>query len=181
MVDYKEILKLSSKGYSLRQIAASVGHSYHAVKNVLNLAAKHKVEWPVDEDVTNAELEKLFYPDRKDAGKFYANINFEYIHRELSKKGVTLTLLWQEYCEKAYTNGEMPYMSTQFGDKYRRWARVTKATMRVTHKPGDTMQAIGQVAQSHISIRLPVKSTRRICLLLRCRAVTTSTLKPAPT
>ena len=31
-------------------------------------------------------------------------------------------------------------MSTQFGDKYRRWARVTKATMRVTHKPGDVMQ-----------------------------------------
>ena len=44
MVDYKEILKLSSKGYSLRQIAASVGHSHHTVKNVLNLAAKHKVE-----------------------------------------------------------------------------------------------------------------------------------------
>ena len=31
-------------------------------------------------------------------------------------------------------------MSTQFGDKYRRWARITKATMRVTHKPGETMQ-----------------------------------------
>jgi len=30
-------------------------------------------------------------------------------------------------------------MSTQFGDKYRRWARVTKATMRITHKPGDAM------------------------------------------
>ena len=67
-------------------------------------------------------------------------INYEFIHRELSKKGVTLTLLWQEYCEAAYANGETPYMSTQFGDKYRRWARITKATMRVTHKPGDTMQ-----------------------------------------
>lgn len=31
-------------------------------------------------------------------------------------------------------------MNTQFGYKYRRWARVTKATMRVTHKPGDVMQ-----------------------------------------
>ena len=31
-------------------------------------------------------------------------------------------------------------MSTQFGDKYRRWARVTKATMRITHKPGEVMQ-----------------------------------------
>ena len=31
-------------------------------------------------------------------------------------------------------------MYTQFCEKYRRWARVTKATMRITHKPGDAMQ-----------------------------------------
>ena len=31
-------------------------------------------------------------------------------------------------------------MTTQFGDKYRAWARITKATMRIHHKPGDAMQ-----------------------------------------
>ena len=67
-------------------------------------------------------------------------MDYEYIHTELSKKGVTLSLLWSEYCDKARMNGQKPYMSTQFGDKYRRWARVTKATMRITHKPGETMQ-----------------------------------------
>lgn len=140
MVDYKEILRLSSIGYSIRQAAASTGHSPHTVKNVLELAAKHGIEWPLDEDVTNTELEKLFYPERKAVGNHYAEPDYDYIHKELSKKGVTLTLLWQEYCERAYINGETPYMSTQFGDKYRRWARITKATMRVMHKPGDTMQ-----------------------------------------
>jgi transposase len=70
----------------------------------------------------------------------YAEPDFAYIHKELSKKGVTLTLLWQEYCDNCRANGQQPYMSTQFGDKYRRWARVTKATMRITHKPGDAMQ-----------------------------------------
>ena len=48
-------------------------------------------------------------------------------------------LLWHEYCETAYANGEKLYKSTQLGDKYRQWTRITKATMRVTHKPGDTM------------------------------------------
>ncbi|MBO6041367.1 MAG: hypothetical protein J6P58_09150, partial [Oscillospiraceae bacterium] len=28
----------------------------------------------------------------------------------------------------------------QFCEKYRRWARVTKATMRISHNPGDAMQ-----------------------------------------
>lgn len=140
MVDYKKILRLTNMGYSLRQTAASVGHSHHTVKNVLELAEKRGIEWPVDDDVTNVELEKLLYPERKTAGSHYAEPDFDHIHREFSKKGVTLTLLWQEYCERAYANGETPYMSTQFGDKYRRWARITKATMRVTHKPGDVMQ-----------------------------------------
>lgn len=118
MVDYKKILRLTNMGYSLRQTAASVGHSHHTVKNVLELAEKRGIEWPVDDDVTNVELEKLLYPERKTAGSHYAEPDFDHIHRELSKKGVTLTLLWQEYCERAYANGETPYMSTQFGDKY---------------------------------------------------------------
>lgn len=70
----------------------------------------------------------------------YAEPDYNYIHKELAKPGVTLTLLWNEYCEKCYTNNEIPYMSTQFGDKYRRWAKVNKATMRIQHKLGDAMQ-----------------------------------------
>ena len=31
-------------------------------------------------------------------------------------------------------------MSTQFNDNYRKWARITKATMRIQHKPGDKME-----------------------------------------
>ena len=58
----------------------------------------------------------------------------------LAKPGVTLTLLWEEYCRKCYEGGHTPYMSTQFGDKYRKWARITKATMRIQHKPGDAIQ-----------------------------------------
>lgn len=54
---------------------------------------------------------------------------------------MTLTLLWEEYCAKCQEAGQRPYMSTQFGERYRRWARITKATMRIQHKPGDAMQA----------------------------------------
>ena len=59
---------------------------------------------------------------------------------ELAKPGVNLTLLWTEYCSDCYASKLTPYMYTQFCDKYRKWARLTKATMRITHKPGDAMQ-----------------------------------------
>ena len=51
-----------------------------------------------------------------------------------------MTLLWDEYRRKAESLGKKPYMTTQFGDKYRKWAHTTKATMRIRHKPGDAME-----------------------------------------
>ena len=140
MVNYREILRLHALGYSQRSIESSVRSSHQKVKEVLDRAEKMHIEWPLDEDITNAVLYELLGDKHEDKPSVYAPIDYEYIHNELSKKGVTLTLLWQEYCERAYANGQKPYMSTQFGDKYRRWARVTKATMRITHKPGETMQ-----------------------------------------
>lgn len=140
MTNYRKILEMHSQGFSQRSIESSVHSSHQTVKATLDRAKELNISWPLDDNVTNEVLDELFYGERKSGITPYAAIDYNYIHRELSKKGVTLTLLWNEYCERAYANGETPYMSTQFGDKYRRWARVTKATMRVTHKPGDTMQ-----------------------------------------
>ena len=140
MTNYREILRLKSLGYTQRSIASGAKVSRNTVSEVLKKAEQLNITWPIEDDVTNEMLDELFYGNRSSSPSPYAVIDFDYIHRELSKKGVTLTLLWQEYCERAYANGETPYMSTQFGDKYRRWARITKATMRVTHKPGDVMQ-----------------------------------------
>ena len=66
--------------------------------------------------------------------------DYPYIHTELARKGVNMTLLWEEYCTRCHADGTVPYMYTQFCEKYRQWARVTKATMRIQHKPGDTME-----------------------------------------
>ena len=67
-------------------------------------------------------------------------IDFPQIHRELAKKGVTLSLLWTEYYSEAEAAGRKPYMSTQFGDLYRSWAAISKATMRIQRKPGETFE-----------------------------------------
>lgn len=140
MTNYRKILEMHFHGFSQRSIEANVHSSHQTVKAALDRAKELNISWPLEDDVTNEMLDELFYGKRDSHPTPYAVIDYEYIHRELSKKGVTITLLWNEYCERAYANGETPYMSTQFGDNYRRWARVTKATMRITHKPGDTIQ-----------------------------------------
>lgn len=140
MVDYREILRQASQQNSQRSIAASVHCSRHTVSDVLSAAAEKDIRWPQGSDISNEELERILFPEKHRASNRYAEPDYAAIHKELAKPGVTMTLLWEEYRAKCYENGQAPYQSTQFGEKYRRWARVTKATMRIQHKPGDTME-----------------------------------------
>lgn len=140
MVDYREILRRANQQNSQRSIAASVHCSRHTVSDVLSAAAEKDIRWPQESDVSNEELERILFPEKHQASNRYAEPDYAAIHRELAKPGVTMTLLWEEYRAKRYENGQTPYQSTQFGEKYRRWARVTKATMRTQHKPGDAME-----------------------------------------
>lgn len=118
-------------GLSFTEAAKHLGMTRQNLTGIYN-AAIYKI--------TNAELERILFPDKYQKISTYVEPDYPYIHRELAKPGVTLTLLWEEYCRKCYESGRTPYMSTQFGDKYRKWARITKATMRIQHKPGDAIQ-----------------------------------------
>lgn len=151
MVNYREILRLASLGYSQRQIAASLHSSRSTISEVLDLVKKADLAFPLDESVTNEFLRANLYPERRTSIHPRVEPDYSYIHNELAKPGVNLSLLWTEYCEAAYTNGNIPYMYSQFCDKYRHWARLTKATMRIQHKPGDALQVdwAGNTLQLH--------------------------------
>lgn len=140
MVNYREILRLNSLNYSQHQIAGSVHSSRNTIREVLQNAKASGLEWPLDDSVTNEAIMALLYPDRLDAVNPRKEPDYSYIHKELAKPGVNLTLLWTEYCSSCNAAGNTPYMYSQFCDKYRRWARITKATMRIKHKPGEVMQ-----------------------------------------
>ena len=134
MVDYREILRLKSLGYTNTDISSSVHSSRNTISEVLAIADALQIKWPLDEDVTNYDLEALLYPERHKRDEERMLPDYPRIHKELARKGVTLSLLWTEYCMEAQNAGKKPYMSTQFNENYHKWARVTKATMRIQHK-----------------------------------------------
>ena len=119
MVDYREILRLAHENCSQRSIAASIHSSHHTVSETLKAAKEKHIEWPLDENVTNAQLEEILFPNKYYLHCNYLPPDFEHIHKELAKPGVTLTLLWTEYVRSCEACGKRPYMTTQFGDKYR--------------------------------------------------------------
>jgi transposase len=117
-----------------------VQSSRDTVADIIKSAEATGISWPLGEDVTNEMIQELLFPGKYALACPYTQPDFPEIHNELAKKGVTLTLLWEEYCVKVRAADGIPYMYTQFCEKYRRWARITKATMRITHKPGDAVQ-----------------------------------------
>jgi len=138
MVNYLEILRLRNLGYTQRQIAASVRSSRNTVSEVIDFADAYNLAWPLDHAMTNPALQSLFYPERASQSD-RKEPDYQYIHNELAKDNVTLTLLWSEYCEACHAENLAPYMYTHYCDKYRKWARLTKATMRIKHKPGSAV------------------------------------------
>lgn len=147
MTKYRQILRLHSQGVSQRGIASSCQCSRNTVSTVLERAEKHGVSWPLQDDMTDADLQELLFPGK--CIKSNRRLpDCEHIHKEMAKSGVTLSLLWNEYCESCRLSGEIPLMYSQFCRYYRKYANTTKATMRIKRKPGEMMEVdwAGQTA-----------------------------------
>jgi len=139
MTNYREILRLNSLGILKQGIAKSCGCSRNTVANVIKTAEEKGLKWETAAGLNNKELAKQLFPDGPNKS-VYKIPDWNYIHREMAKSGVTLSLLWAEYCEHCGTSGEIPYKTTQFYQYYSEYVQKTKATMRISHKPGEIME-----------------------------------------
>ena len=139
MTNYREILRLKSLGMNKQETAASVGCSRNTVAEVLRRAEAQKLSYPLPEEMTDAKLAELLYPSAS-AKPVYKMPDYAYVAKEMMKDGVTLNLLWLEYCEQCLAAGETPYQSTQFNKYYSDYLAKTNATMHLNHKPGEIMQ-----------------------------------------
>jgi len=139
MTNYREIIRLHNLGLNNTEIAQSCPCSRTTVIQVLRLAQANNLTYPLPDGMTDKELADLLYPGAESKPE-YKMPDYEYVHKELQKSGVTLNLLWLEYCEVCRINGDMPYQLTQFKKYYRDYAVKTNATMHLNHKPGEIMQ-----------------------------------------
>lgn len=139
MTQYREILRLHSQGVSKRGIAASCHCSRNTITALLERADQYNVSWPLQKDMTDQELQEFLFPEKSISSKRRIP-DCQHIHKEMAKSGVTLSLLWNEYCEECRLSGEIPLMYSQFCRYYHRYANATKATMRIKRKPGEMME-----------------------------------------
>jgi transposase len=92
--------------------------------------------WPLPDELTDAELERrLFHPAGGETRVVRLQPDWPGVHRELRRKGVTLSLLWEEH-RAVHPDG---YGYSRFCELYRRWERRLTPTMRQHHVAGERM------------------------------------------
>ena len=151
MTEYREILRLYSQGISQRSIAESINCSRNTVAKVLQRAKELEIFWPLE--TTDAVLDKIFYPETATPTNRRLP-DYEYIHKEMSKRGISLKLLWSEYCEDCSANKEVPLMYSQFCHYYQQFSQRTKATMHISRKPGEQIEVdwAGQTERIYLHV-----------------------------
>jgi len=99
MTNYKEILRLGSLGINNSQIATALGCSRTTVITVQKRAEEAEMTHGKALKMSNREVSKALFPDSVTGKPAFKMPDYEYIHREMAKSGMTLQLLWFEYCD----------------------------------------------------------------------------------
>ena len=127
----KEILRLYYDAkLGMHKIARSINLSSGVVHKYITQLKQHGITWPIPDGMSN---EKLLSIAQSNVKLKTETIDFQSIHTELKRKGVTLQLLWEEYIEA----GILDISYSQLTRRYKAWRTKQPKSMRQNHKAGD--------------------------------------------
>lgn len=135
-INAKLILELKASGLSRNQIAATRHMSKHSVSDVINIAKEKEITFEKVKHLSEEEIYCLIFPDKFAIENLYEQPDYEYVHQELKRVGVTLKLLWKEYQDKCKTSGSIPMGYTKYCKGYADYTIVNKLTNHLENKPG---------------------------------------------
>ncbi len=130
----REVLRLLwDQKRSAREVARSCGLARSTVKEYERRALQAGLSWPLP-DVDDGVLEnRMFPPAPNVAAAERPARDYDWLDRELRRKGVTRQVLWQEY-RTANPDG---FAYSKFCDGLRDWRVAQGLSMRQTHLAGE--------------------------------------------
>ena len=135
-INVKLILELRKAGLSRNMIAATRHMSKNFVGDVIHISDERGITYDDVSALDEDAVYRMFYPDKHATENLYRQPDYEDVHKELKRVGVTLKLLWQEYQEKCKAEGKLPMGYTKFCNGYSGFTVVNKLTSHLEHKPG---------------------------------------------
>jgi len=134
----KDILRLKLHGRMPHEaIARSLSISKGVVAKYTALAqAAGLDQWEAVAELGQADLERRLFGASAQERRI-VEPDFGRIHLELRRKGVTLTLLWEEY--RAANECQRTWGYTQFCEHYKAYAKTLRRSMRQQHRAGEKL------------------------------------------
>ena len=138
MKKLRELLRLKfDTQLSHRQIGRALNISPGRVSYYGQAAKEIGLSWPLpaelDDDALIKKIEPLAKQLRHRPPKRVMP-DYQIIHQELSRKHMTLMLLWEDYVN---ANPERFYSYTQFTRHYKSWCKAKRVTMRLEQVAGE--------------------------------------------
>jgi transposase len=99
----RDVIRLKSAGMPTREIARWVGTAPSTVRLTIRRFEASGLTWPLPDDVTDTVLEARLFasagagPGTRQGHRRQAEPDWAAVHRELKRKHVTLSILWEEY------------------------------------------------------------------------------------
>jgi len=140
MTKHREILRLTSLGFTQRNIMQSCGVAQKTVVKTQRRAKELNISWPLNDDLTEKALENLMFPKTSKDISSKRQPNLAYIRKELLRNGVSKKLLWTEYMEECRLNNDDPLMYSQFCHYIQQDEQKRRASMHINRKPGEQVE-----------------------------------------
>lgn len=136
----RRILEYLKAGLSAREIARILHVSRNTISRIQILVEQSNQS--IDEllSLEDEQLYEMFFPEKFASNPIYADINYAYVHNELKKTGVTLKLLWEEYCEKCRKESALPCSYTSFTRGYNQYTVKKSYTSAIKHRAGEAIE-----------------------------------------
>ena len=134
----REIFRLiAAEQLSVREAARRTGKAPSTVRATLGRFRAAGLGWPLPEELGDAGLEERLYGKggAKPGPARRTEPDWASVHRELKRKHVTLSILWEEYI--AQQPDGLRY--SRFCELYRTFAAKLPVVMRQTHAAGEKL------------------------------------------
>lgn len=136
-IKVKLILELRNAHMSRNSIASTRNMSRSSVSDVFHIADDLQICYNDIRDLSEDEVYRMFYPDKyTDLKELYQLPDYDKVHSELKRVGVTLKLLWKEYKADCEANSFIPVGYSKFCDDYASYVAKRELTNHLIHKPG---------------------------------------------
>lgn len=136
----KLILRLRAAGHSRNAIAKSQKMAKASVIAVFDAADALGIAWEDVEDKTDAEVYALLFPEKYSRESIFEQPDWESVHAELGKTGVTLELLHGEYAADCARKGLLAMSYTTFWRGYGEFVVKASATSHIARKAGRSVE-----------------------------------------